>query len=270
MGVQRAEVFAQAGQMELLSRLLDGLAQRSTDAAPFGAEQAEQPDCRSAQMHRNVLVRGHAGRGEDQSESEGQYHSRPNHVPETDLEVHLHHPVVAGCHEHQAGRDQPAGIKLPSDQDAGDHHRDHRGDAGGGHGQPRDKGIIAEQCLEHRRQRHARAIDHGEGQEEDDAADGEIPLAEHPEIDDRVSAAHLTDDQQHQPDHEQDQERLQSPEWVAQPVPFPPLAEHDLPGAHDQHQQAQADGIEIQRLAAQLRPLALEVLGIVDSAVSTD
>ena len=57
-----------------------------------------------------------------------------------------------------------------------------------------------------------------------------------------------------QPHHEQDHERLHPPERVAQPVPFLPLAEHDFPAGHDQHQQSQADVVEVQRLAAAARP----------------
>ena len=186
-------------------------------------------------MQRDVLVGGHANRGEEQSQAQGQHHPRPNHLRHADLEVHPRHPVVAGGHDDQASRDHPAGVKLPAQQDAGDHHRGHRGDARWGHRQPGAKSVVAEQPLEQRRQRDAGAVHYGEGEEHDDAAHGEIPLAENPEVDDRVGGPHFADDQQAQPQYEQDYERLHASERVAQPVPFPPLAEHDLPAAHDQH-----------------------------------
>ena len=92
----------------------------------------------------------------------------------------------------------------------------------------------------------------------------------HPEVDDRMLGPHLPHDQQDQPHHEQDQERLHPPERVAQPVEFLSLAEHDFPAGHDQHQQSQADVIEVQRLAAELGPFLLEVVGVIDHAVRGD
>ncbi len=70
--------------------------------------------------------------------------------------------------------------------------------------------------------------------------------------------------------HEQDQEGLHSPERVAKPVPFLSLAEHDFPAGHDQHQQPQADVVEVQRLATQLGPLLLEIVGVIDHGVRGD
>ena len=69
MVVQRIQVLAQAGQVELLARFLNGLGHRSTDAAAFGAEQAEQSDRRPTQMWRDVLVGGDAGRGEHKTQA---------------------------------------------------------------------------------------------------------------------------------------------------------------------------------------------------------
>ena len=77
-------------------------------------------------------------------------------------------------------------------------------------------------------------------------------------------------DQQAQPQHEQNQQRLHPPERIAEPIPFLPLAEHDFPAAHDQHQQSQADVVEVQRLAAELGPLLLEVVGVVDHGIRSD
>ena len=57
VGVQRAQPLAQAGQVELLAPLLDGRGHRGADAAPLGAEQAEQSDRRPAQMQRECTCR---------------------------------------------------------------------------------------------------------------------------------------------------------------------------------------------------------------------
>ena len=69
------------------------------------------------------------------------------------------------------------------------------------------------------------------------------------------------------PDHEQDQERLQPSERIGEPIPFLALAEHDFPAAHDQHQQRQADVVEIEWLAAEFGPLLLEILGVIDHGI---
>ena len=52
------------------------------------------------------------------------------------------------------------------------------------------------------------------------------------------------------------------------PVPLLPLAERDLPAAHHQGEQPQADVVEVERPAAQLRPLPLEVIGVIDREVA--
>ena len=79
----------------------------------------------------------------------------------------------------------------------------------------------------------------------------------------------LPEDQAAQPENEHDEQRLHPPERVVVPVPLLPLAEHHFPARHDQGEQPQADVVEIERLAAQLGPLLLEVIRIVDQEVST-
>ena len=80
MLVQPAERIGQAGQMELLPPLLDRRGQRRPDAPALGAEQAGNPDRRPAQVGGDVLVRGHADRGEQQPQAEGQPHPRVGHL----------------------------------------------------------------------------------------------------------------------------------------------------------------------------------------------
>ena len=90
------------------------------------------------------------------------------------------------------------------------------------------------------------------------------------EVDDRMAGPHLSENQQDQPDHEQDQERLQPSERIGEPIPFPALAEHDFPAAHGQHQQRQADVVEIEWLAAEFASLLLEILGVIDDGIRAD
>ena len=51
MGIQRAQVLAQAGQVELLARFLDGLAIEVPTLPPSVRSRLEQSDRRPAQMH---------------------------------------------------------------------------------------------------------------------------------------------------------------------------------------------------------------------------
>ena len=55
---------------------------------PPRCEAGQQSDRCPAEMHRYVLVRRHAGRGEHQPYAQGQQHPRPNHLPGADLEIH--------------------------------------------------------------------------------------------------------------------------------------------------------------------------------------
>ena len=57
-------------------------------------------------------------------------------------------------------------------------------------------------------------------------------------------------------------QRLDAIKRIAEPIPFLPLAERDFPGGHHQHEQSQANGVEVQRLAAQLGSRLLEVVWI--------
>ena len=61
-----------------------------------------------------------------------------------------------------------------------------------------------------------------------------------------------------QRENEYDEERLHPPEGVIIPIPLLPLAEHHFPTRHDQHEQPQADVVEIKRLLLQLGPLLFE------------
>ena len=155
-----------------------------------------------------------------------------------------------------------------TEEDADDEHHQDREDAGGRHHQARDEGVVAEQGLEQGRQAHAGAVEDAVGAEDDDAGGREVALAQRPEVDHRVGDPHLPEDQGAQADDEQDDQRLGLPEGVVVPVPLLPLAEQDLPAAHHQGEQPQADVVEVERLASQLRPLPLEVFGVVDREVA--
>src|SRR5262249_873319 len=85
--------------------------------------------------------------------------------------------------------------------------------------------------------------------------------------DDWVIDPQLPEDQQGQSQHEQDHQRLHPPERVAYPVPFLPLAEHDLPAGHYQNEQSQADVVEVQRPATQFGPFLLQVIRVLDHDV---
>ena len=115
--------------------------------------------------------------------------------------------------------------------------------------------------------RHARAVHHCEGTKENDTAHREITLAEAAEVDQRMAGAHLSHNQQDQPDNEQDQERLRPSERIGEPIPFPALAEQDFPTAHCEHQQRQADVVEIEWPATEFASLLLEILGVIDDGI---
>ena len=268
MRVQRPEVLAHARQVELLAPLLDDLADRHADAAPLVAEQGEQADRRTAQVLRGIAEGGHVDRGEEHRQADDQHHPRPDHVPGADLQVHPRHPVVPGRHDQQAPGDQPAGVGAPADEDPDDEHHQDGEDAGGRHHQPGDEGVVAEQGLEQGRQDHAGAVEDAVGTEDDDAAGREVALAHRPEVDHRVGDPQLPEDQGSQPQHEKDEQRLELPEGVVVPVPLLPLAEHNLPATHRQGEQPQTDVVEVERPATQLRPLLLEVFGVLDREVA--
>ena len=63
--VERIEIFAEAQAVELLAAFVNGLGDRSADAAAFVAQQREQTDGGAAQLRRNVEKRGDVERRED-------------------------------------------------------------------------------------------------------------------------------------------------------------------------------------------------------------
>ncbi len=118
-----------------------------------------------------------------------------------------------------------------------------------------------QQTRQHRRIR----VEHTEGTKDDDAAGAEVGIGERAQIDERLVDPQLAPDQQAQTQREADQQGLHPPEGVAEPVPFLPLAQEDLPADHGQDQQTQAQAIEACPLAVSRRPLRLEIVRVGDN-----
>ena len=76
------------------------------------------------------------------------------------------------------------------------------------------------------------------------------------------------DDQRDQTRDEASRQRLHTPEWIVEPVPLLPLAEHHFPGDHDDHQQRQAEQIETERLLLQLDALLLKIVGVPEQGIT--
>ena len=64
----------------------------------------------------------------------------------------------------------------------------------------------------------------------------------------------LSEEQQAEAHHDDRRQRLDAPKRIAKPIPFLTFAEGNLPRGKDQHEQSQANGVEVQRPAAQFRP----------------
>jgi hypothetical protein len=75
-----------------------------------------------------------------------------------------------------------------------------------------------------------------------------------------IGVAQLPNDQPNQTHSEESRQRLDTPKWVAQPVPLLSLAEHHFPTDHDDDQQRQPDRVKIERPLPQFHALGYEVV----------
>ena len=164
--------------------------------------------------------------------------------------------------------DQPPGISPSAKCQADKRHRHKRAEPGRRHDQSRAESIIAEQGLKQGRQRCAGGVEDRESAKDDDAACSEISLPQGTEIDHGAGVAQLPKDQRDQTQNEKNRQRLHTPEWIAQPVPLLSLAEHHLPGDHDDHQQRQAERVKTQRLLPQLHTLLREIVRIPQQSIT--
>ena len=97
----------------------------------------------------------------------------------------------------------------------------------------------------------------------------EVTFAQRSEIDHRIGAAQLPEDQPDQAGREENGQRLHPPEWIAQPVPLLALAEHHFPADHDDDQQRQTDRVEMERPPPQLRTLFHKIFRVAEKGVTS-
>src|SRR6516164_4278333 len=83
-----------------------------------------------------------------------------------------------------------------------------------------------------------------------------------------MKGAQLPEDEAAKTAEEQHEECLHPPEWVLEPVPFLPLADHDFPARHRQREETEANIVEGERLPAQLCPLRPQIRRILDNEVA--
>ena len=164
----------------------------------------------------------------------------------------------------------PISQRVESATDQRAHNKEHgdRRDAGRRQNQPGVVGVVPEQGLQQRGERRARAVQHGIGAKDDDAAGCEIALGERPEVDHGIGNPQFPKDQGDRPSEEQNGQRLHAPERIAEPVPLLPFAEHDFPRGHRQRQETETDVVEIERLFQEIRSLGFEISGIVEQEVA--
>src|SRR5215469_3073333 len=90
--------------MELVAALLNGLRERSSDAATFIPQQSEQTDCSPAQLRRDVKKGGHIKRSEDRRQPDDENHARPHDLPGTDLQIQARKPIASDGQDRKARR----------------------------------------------------------------------------------------------------------------------------------------------------------------------
>src|SRR5581483_4851706 len=100
------------------------------------------------------------------------------------------------------------------------------------------------------------------GTENQHAANQKITLGQWAKTDDRVGDPRFAKDKPGSGQNEQQEENLNSPEYVPQPVPLFSLAENDLPAGDGDCEQTQANRVEVQRLLAKFRALLFEIGGV--------
>ena len=120
--VKGIEILAEPKGVDLLAVILQRLAQRRSHAASFVAEQTEQADGGSAQLHRR-LEQAATFAGAKQTDTPTIMTTRGQTTCPGLISRLSWNPIIAGRHEEQAGQHQPPRICLPTKQEAHDRKR---------------------------------------------------------------------------------------------------------------------------------------------------
>src|SRR5271165_3587486 len=122
--------------------------------------------------------------------------------------------------------------------------------------------VVAKERLQQCRQKGAGPVEHGEGKENNQSAKSKVSLTQRPEVDDRAGVTHFPKHQAGASNEKKGNQNLHASECVTEPIPLLALAQYDFPANDRQHQEAEADEIEIERLLLQFLPVFAQVFGV--------
>jgi len=243
--------------MELGAASDHGLRGRDSDGAADIAEQVEDAagvsDFLVAQ--RGVTLRGDGD--EDEAEGEAGDDDGPEKRPGADAEVD-----VAEGERHESEDDEAEGEQVARVHLVGEHADDGHGHDGAESARANDdaggEGGVAEQLLIVEREQGDGGVDRNSEEKDEQAADGEVAVAEDTQADDGGAIAPAANDKPGEGQNAEEDGPAQpdGPE----PVIFLALVEDDLQAACPDGKQAEADVVELARLGV------LDVGRVVDKA----